>query len=120
MTQQEKTGIRELNFSGWIREKLPDSKTGYLVSDIDFVLYNFKTKKLMILEVKTRNAELRMWQTIFYKNISNWLKKGIDEDWTFLGVHIIKFENTFFNDGKCFLDGEEINEENLIEFLSMR
>ena len=119
MTQQEKTGIRELNFSGWIREKLPDSKTGYLVSDIDFVLYNYKTKKVMLLEVKTRNAELKTWQSIFYKNITEWLKKGIDSDWTFLGFHIVKFENTFFDDGKCFLDGVEITEDNLTKFLSM-
>lgn len=118
MTQIEKTGIRELNFSKWIRESLPDSKTGFMVSDIDFIIYNYKTKNIAIIELKTRSAELKTWQSIFYKNICKWIKNGIDDDWNFKGFYFIKFENTFFNDGKCFLNNIEISELDLIKELS--
>ena len=36
MTAKERTGMRDVKFSKWIREKLPDSNTGYSVSDLDF------------------------------------------------------------------------------------
>jgi len=118
MTRREITGIRELNFSGWIRKKLPDSITGFIVSDLDFIFENYKTKKIMLTEIKTRNSKLKLWQRILYENLDRWIKKGIDNDWQYLGFHTITFENTFFNDGKCFLDSKEISEQELILKLS--
>ena len=53
-----------------------------------------------------------------WRNIHKWIKKGIDKNWTFLGFHLIQFENTQFDNGKCFLDNKEISEENLIKFLT--
>jgi len=117
-TRQEVTGVRPLDLSAWIRTSLPESKTGYLVSDLDFVLYNYRTKKLMMLELKTRNAPPREWQKLMWQNMHKWIKKGIDDDWTYLGFNLITFENTFFNDGRCYLNGKEISELELKEFLS--
>lgn len=119
MTRKEQTGIRELKFSQWVRTNLPDSSTGYCASDLDFFLWNWKTKKVMMLEIKTRNSYPRRWQDIMWNNISKWISKGIDDDWTFYGYHLIQFENTCFSDGKCFLNTIEISEEKLIEFLSL-
>ena len=119
MTRQEFSHTRELNMSGWIREKLPDSSTGFLASDLDFILEIYKTKKIMLLEIKTRNSELKTWQRMLFNNIDKWLRKGIDSDWTYVGFNVIKFENTFFNDGKCYLNEKEINEEELISVLSL-
>ena len=99
MTRKELTNTRDLTLSGWIREKLPDSSTGFLVSDLDFILFNYKTKKIMLLEIKTRNSQMKQWQNILFTNLNNWIKKGIDTDWKFLGFHTLRFENTFFNDG---------------------
>jgi hypothetical protein len=120
MTIQEKTGFRDLTFSQWIRRCLPDSNTGYCVSDLDFILWNWKQKKLMFIEVKTRNSEPKRFQQIMWNNLAKWITAGmeLEKEWTFLGYHLIKFENTFFNDGKCFLNGEEITEEDLIKKLS--
>jgi hypothetical protein len=121
MTKPELTGTRDLQFSGWIRKNLPDSRTeNFIATDVDFFLYNWKTKNILILEVKTHNAELKYWQKEFYKNLDKWIKMGIDVDWTYHGVKILKFENTFFDDGKCFLDGVEITEEELIKILSLK
>jgi len=117
MTRTEFTGQRDLTFSGWIRKELPDSSLGFMVTDLDFILYNWNTKKVILLEVKTRNKQLTVWQNNIFQNLSKWINKGIDKDWTFLGFKIIRFENTFFNDGKCYLNNKEISEQELKIFL---
>ena len=119
MTRKEITGIRDLTFSGWVRKKLPDSSTGFSASDLDFILWNWKTKKIMFLEIKTRNSKPRTGQKIMWKNINKWIIKGIDNNWTYLGFNLIQFENTNFEDGKCFLNYKEIKEKQLINFLSL-
>jgi len=103
--------------SGWIRKNLPDSSLGFMVTDLDFILYNYNTKKFMLLEVKTRNAQLRKWQENIFNNLSKWVKQGIDKDWTYLGFNVIKFESTFFNDGKVYWNNQETTEEDLIKKL---
>ena len=118
MTKPELTYKRDLRFSLWVKKKLPDSSTGYLATDIDFMLYNYKTKKVMFLEIKTRLLEVENWQKGVYRDLNRWIRKGIDNDWIYLGFHKITFENTFFDDGKSFLDNKEISEEELIKFLS--
>ena len=119
MTRQELTGVRSLDFSGWVREKLPDSSTGYSASDLDFILWNWKTKKIMFLEIKTRMSYPRKGQKTMWSNINKWLSVGIDKDWTYLGFNLIQFEKTNFEDGRCFLNGNEINEKELIIFLNL-
>ncbi len=118
MTRQEQTGIRDLTFSQWIRNKLPDSATGYSVTDLDFVLWNYKTKCVMIIEVKTRNTLPRTGQKIMFHHLHRWISNGIDKGWKYLGFHLIVFENTNFQDGKCWLDHKETTEQDLIKFLS--
>jgi len=113
MTRQEYTNTRDLSFSGWVRKNLPDSATGLMVSDLDFILQNYKTKTLMLLEVKTHNSKLKSWQSNLFKNLDRWIKNGIESDWNYLGFHIVKFENTFFNDGNCYFDTKCVKEEEL-------
>lgn len=72
--------------------------------DLDFLIYNYKTRRIMFVEVKTRNAEMKTWQRMIFKQLDKWIKKGIDEDWTYLGYHLIQFENTCFEDGKAYYD----------------
>lgn len=119
MTIIEYTNKRDLTFSGWIRKNLPDSSLGFLVSDIDFFIFNKTKKKALILEVKTRGGDIKDWQVKMYKNINSWIKKGIADDWQWLGVHLLQFENTNFNDGKVYLDRVEKTEKEIIEFLSL-
>lgn len=119
MTKKEITSTRDLTFSGWIRTNLPDSSTGFLVSDLDFIIFNYKTKKILLLEVKTRNAVIRPWQKILFENIDRWIKNGIDKEWMYCGFHIVQFENNSSEDGKCWLDGKETDPFQLKEFLSL-
>lgn len=118
MTRPEITGIRPLDFSKWIRQHLPDSSTGFAVSDLDFIIWNWKTRDVMLIETKTRNAEMKPAQRIMFELLAKWIAKGLDSDWTFHGFHFIKFENTWFHDGFVYLNGEVITEMELQEKLS--
>tara|TARA_R110000744_G_scaffold6534_3_gene22829 strand:+ start:166 stop:555 length:390 start_codon:yes stop_codon:yes gene_type:complete len=119
MTKKEITGIRDLTFSRWVRAKLPDSSTGYCVSDLDFILWNWKSKKVIMIELKQRGGYPENFQSKMWSNINKWIKKGIDNEWKYLGFHLIQFENTEFINGKCYLNRKEISEKNLIDFLSL-
>jgi len=124
MTRPEITGKRDLKFSQWIRENLPDSKTGFLVSDLDFILYSRSSKSIMWLEVKTRNKRISFdhWQYRLFTDLAKCLRLGMKTflpDWYFMGYHNIRFENTFFNDGKVYFDDREISEEELRDRLSI-
>ena len=119
MTRKEMTGTRCLIFSQWIRGKLPASNEGFAASDLDFVLWNWKTKRVMLLEIKTRNAKPRPFQRLMWGRISKWIAAGIDGDWTNLGFHLLVFERTGFDDGRLFFDGVEISEQDLIKILSL-
>jgi hypothetical protein len=118
-TRKELTNTRDLQFSGWIREKLPDSSTGMSASDLDFVLWNWKKKTVMLLEIKTRNALPRKGQQMMWQRLNRWIQKGIDDDWTYKGFHLIQFTNTNFDDGAVKLDGKVVTEKQLIDFLSL-
>lgn len=118
MTRPEFSGVRDLKMSGWIRQNLPDSSFGFYVTDLDFILYNWQTKKIMLLEVKTRNGEIKKWQKTIFIQLERWIRKGIDDGWAFLGFSTIKFENTFFDDGRVFLNGTLATEEQIKKYLS--
>jgi hypothetical protein len=118
MTKPEYSKYRSLRFSQWIRENLPDSNTGFSVSDLDFILINFKTKKVMLLEVKLKNGQINWNQYNMWLLINRWITNGIGEGWVYLGFHLIQFTGLDFSDGKVKLDNEFISEEDLIKFLS--
>ena len=118
MTKPEYTFIRNNYFSLWIRENLPDSSTGFVVSDIDIILYDWNLKKIMLLEVKLKNKQIEKWQINLFNNLHKWISKGICDSWQYLGFHSVIFENTNFIDGKVFFDNKEIIEEELKEKLS--
>jgi len=109
-------------FSDWIRENLPDSKDGYVVSDLDFILADNKTKKIKLLEAKIEKAVLRPWQYDLFKNIEKWIKNGIniDKEWTFYGFDTLRFEKTSPEDGRMLLNNKEITKEELLWILKMK
>ena len=105
-------------FNEWVRKNLPSSATGFLASDLDFILFNYKTRNIMLLEIKTRGKELKTWQSILFNNLDKWLKRGIDSDWEYHGFNYITYEKTNFNDGDVFFNGKEITEDELRSILS--
>jgi len=124
MTRQENSGSRDLIFSGWLRKsgKVKSSEDGLSVTDLDFCLHSWKSKprKLMLIEMKQHGAKIRFPQRQIYVALNKALKIGLKQiGYDFLGIHVITFENRFFNDGKCFLDNKEITEDELGKFLSL-
>jgi hypothetical protein len=117
MTRPEMTHKRDLTFNDWVRENLPDSMTGFWVSDIDFIFFNGKKRTLMLLEVKQYNSNLRPFQNILFHLLDESIRKGTPKDLTYFGFHILRFQHTCWSDGKAWLDGEEISEEKFIDFI---
>lgn len=108
MTRQEVTGTRDLTISKWIRDNLPDSRTGFLASDLDFIVENWRSKKIAFLEIKThrKNIEKKQkWQKILFSNIDRWVRRGICEEksWKYMGFFILLFDKTSFQDGKAWI-----------------
>lgn len=106
----------EKKFNDWVRDNLPEASTGFMVTDIDFIFYNYNTKKIMFIEVKTHNKQVKDWQRNLFHNISEWVKNGIDNTWDYLGFHLLTFENTCFDDGLSYYDNKPITER---QFSSM-
>ena len=121
MTKKEITGNRknDLFFSGWIRNKLPDSYSGFRCYDIDFVIWNKYNKTLMILELKSNGSSVGSDQKLMLNLFHNQFKKGIEGGWKYKGLHLIRFEKNNFKDGKVFLNNKEINENEMINFLTI-
>lgn len=72
----------------------------------------------MLIEVKTRNANLKTWQSMLFNDMANWIRNGIDKSWSFEGFHVIRFEKTGFHDGQAYLDDEPKTEKEIRAFLS--
>ena len=119
MTRQEITGKRNLDFSQWVRKNLPDSDTGYSATDLDMILYNWKTKRFLILETKVYNGKMRNGQKFMFMRLNNWLKNGVSDGWRYYGFHLIVFENTCFSNGQVYLNGKKSSEEEIKKLLSL-
>ena len=123
MTIPEKTGYRCQEFNEWFRKYGPDSEkdgaaSGFLVSDIDLVLYNYKTKKLMMVETKGKGDKVPKWQELMFKYIDRCMAAGMQDGWEYLGFHTIRLENTTVYNGRILLNDKLITPDELIKFLS--
>lgn len=114
---KELTGLRDLSFSKWLRESNPGANC-FTANDLDFVLRNYKTKQIMIIETKCRRANVTDGQRFFYQDLNSILKAGCAATgWEYMGVHLVQFEKLGPNDGKVFFDGKEVSEDRLKEII---
>jgi len=104
--------------SDWVREELPNSMCGYMVSDLDFVLWDYIKKRVMLLEVKTHGSKCKEWQRRMWKNINRWLAAGVDDGWEYMGFHLLVFAGKDFT-SPIYFDYKQITEEKLKSILSM-
>ena len=120
MTRRENSGERSLEFSRWIREELPDSMTGYMVGNQDWMFWNWKTRQLMLAEEKTHFAEIAPWmknliKMVIHPALKRYCKHiGVD----YRGYHLIQFEKTDPETGRILFDRIEITKEELKQILS--
>jgi len=100
-----------------------------MCSDLDFILFNIKTKRYCCLEQKQYGKKLSKWQLILYHNLGKWIARGIGNDAKWLGFYIVTFRGESFDDGGATLqkinaDGELtkgliINSADFVAFFSM-
>jgi len=105
MTKAEQTNNRDLGFNNWVRERMPDSYTGYRAYDVDWYLWNKNTKRHIILELKTFNAEMSSDQRMMYQNLARWIKaSSIIEGWYFGGCFLITLGNNRPDNGTITIE----------------
>jgi hypothetical protein len=125
MTKPEHTGYRELRFSQWIRDNLPSSRrpSCFTVFDVDFVLRNYSSNRLALLEVKCKGRKPEGGQKLTMELIDEIMRLGTaarndhygirSMQWTYCGYWTLQFENTMPDDGRIWLNGHELTEEQL-------
>jgi hypothetical protein len=120
-TRKEQCFNRELGFSQWLRENLPNSYLPFFISDIDYVIYNGQSNSMMFLEVKHYNSQVQPWQRKLFNMMHSAVKKnvGLNMAFNYKGFNLITLEKTGFSDGWVKLNNKLITEIELIEFLSM-
>lgn len=116
-SNQEFTSKYEQFFSNWLFANLPSSAEWTIISNIDFVVCDYKTKKFFLLELKTRGNQMKQRQKNLYNMIHKRLwrtNQGVD-DWTFVGSYCICFAWTNFYDGPVTIQGTNIIKKRIDE-----
>jgi len=122
----------DLRFSDWIRERCPSSATGWTCSDVDYVVHQYKSKQLVVLEVKRwrtgpSKGKVQTAQRHILRMLHSCLSLGMRElfpEYTYHGVWLIQFDRTWFDDGLCWftydqrVDAVPVTEEQLLKILS--
>ena len=122
----------DTRFNKWIRNRCPDSATGWTCSDVDFILHQYKTKHLVILEVKRfrngpQRGKVQTAQGHILRILDACIREGMRElykEYTYHGVWLIQFDNKWFDDGLCWftynkrVDPVPVTEDQLLQILS--
>ena len=101
MYSNEFTSKYEQFFSNWLFANLPSSSSWTIISNIDFVICDYKTKKFFLLELKTKGNQMKDRQKGLYNMIHKRLRRTNQwvDDWTFVWTYCVCFAWTNFNDG---------------------
>ena len=82
-----------------MHDNLPKSTEWTLISNIDFIICNYKTKKFIMVELKTHWKRMEQRQRWLYNMLHKRLMKGNDlDDRTFVGTYLISFMGEDFTD----------------------
>jgi hypothetical protein len=103
-------------FGLWLREQNEiDSNLGFVATNLDFIWYNYKSGKWMLLEEKRHGGLIQFYQRALFNKID----KLCQRDSLYCGFHELVFENTNPSDGRMWLDGKAITVNELLKFLQM-
>lgn len=96
MTRPEMTGIRSLDVSAWLRANLPGSDE-LVISDVDFVLRNRKTKQVGIVEVKSNLNRITYAQYRMYCDLDRIFAAGCKTiGWHWAGIGVLSHAGSAF------------------------
>ena len=108
-------------FSDWIRERCPDSSTGWICSDVDLVLHHYHNGHVVLLEVKRYMSSIPRGQQSVLSLVDECMRVGMRElhpTWKYHGLWLLQFANTYFDDGLVFLNGKVVSEDALLHALT--
>lgn len=105
----------ETFFQNRLFSNLPKSSDGVIISNIDFVICNYETKKFILVELKTKGNEMKPRQKWLYNMIHKRLMHTNDlDDRSFEGTYCIRFMGETFAD-PVFIQGTNIKEKRIDE-----
>lgn len=110
MSSNEFTSKYEQFFSNRLFSNLPSSSEGTIISNIDYVICDYKTKKFFLLELKTRGNQMQPRQKNLYNMIHKRLRRTNEwvDDWKFVWTFCVQFAWTNFYDGPVTIHGTNI------------
>jgi hypothetical protein len=123
--KDDQVGKKGHEFNLWMRNILPSSHQGLLLTDIDMVLMNYKSKQFMMLEIKTgwneNSAPKQSGQYSILAFIDSCIKSAQQREYTYLGTHLIKCTGRYPGEGLIYWDKEteSITQQELIKRLSV-
>lgn len=101
-------------FGLWLREQPEiDSQLGFLATNLDYVWTNYNTGEWMLIEEKRYMSKCKPWQ----RSLFNTVHKSIKKDSLYKGFHLLQFEKTNPEDGKIFINCNEVSKDQLGLFL---
>jgi len=113
----EEKGKYETFMQNWFYENLPNSEFWCIIQDIDFIIQNLKTKRFLIIELKTRWNKVTYSQRKFYSMLNKRLAKTNWSDWwTYVWTNLLSFEWDNFYDWKVTLNWNKTDEYQLQQF----
>jgi hypothetical protein len=102
-------------FQNRLFNNLPKSSEWVIISNIDFVICNYETKKFIIIELKTKWNEMKLRQKQLYNMLHRRLMHTNDlDDRTFEWTYCIRFMWENFSD-PVFIKGTNIKERRIDE-----
>ena len=116
-TKPRYTNQTGVYFSDWMRNA---NFNKISVTDIDFVLYNYITNTVMLIEVKCKKRSPSFPQRQLFKLFSKVFKLAASKGLVnYKGFNLIQFENDTFENGKVYFNSKEVSEKQLKEILSI-
>jgi len=139
MTRPEKTGVRNLDFSRWLRTHLKDSYRGLIIQDLDWIVVNYCTGWFILLEQKVVRGRARQItspaQTVILRMLDELLQRSAELNRTqafsrnpatgaayeYLGLFLLEFVDGTSPDNSSgmLLNGKPISRADLIRLLNL-
>lgn len=105
-------------FGLWIQEYIRCSNDGMSVTNLDYVLEDFRQRKVLLLEEKQNNSDLKQAQSMTFKELDRFIAWAAEQHgYDYWGFYELKIPGTFIGPG-IQLNGVKITVEQLQKHLN--